>query len=79
MSSDISNMDQPAASVGDVQPDIADDIRKQVETEQALADARSKLKDLESELEKVKREKEALQSEKDGVGELCLSRIFANF
>lgn len=46
-------------STGD---DLAADIRKQVETEQALKDAQQKLKELEVELERVKAEKQSLES-----------------
>ncbi|WRT66753.1 uncharacterized protein IL334_003716 [Kwoniella shivajii] len=43
-----------------------DDVRRQVEQEQALADAQRKVRQLEEEVEKVKREKKDLESDKDG-------------
>nr|XP_031858524.1 uncharacterized protein CI109_006047 [Kwoniella shandongensis]KAA5525596.1 hypothetical protein CI109_006047 [Kwoniella shandongensis] len=45
---------------------LPDDIRQQVEQEQALADAQRKVKTLEEEVEKVKAEKQVLVNEKDG-------------
>jgi predicted nucleic acid-binding Zn-ribbon protein len=48
---------------------LADEIRKQVETEQALADATKRLRELEDELEKVKRDKETIEGEKEGASE----------
>ncbi|KAK8864149.1 hypothetical protein IAR55_001395 [Kwoniella newhampshirensis] len=46
---------------------LPDDIRQQVEQEQALADAQRKVKSLEEEVEKVKAERQTLVNEKDGV------------
>ena len=48
---------------------LADDIRKQVENEQALADAQSKLRQLEAKVLKLAQEKQAIQNEKDGACE----------
>jgi hypothetical protein len=47
----------------------ADDIRKQVENEQALVDAQRKMRGLEEELERAKKEKADLSAEKDGAGQ----------
>ena len=41
-----------------------DDIRRQVEQEQALADTQRRLSDLQAELESVKKEKRALETER---------------
>lgn len=45
-----------------------DDIRHQVEQEQALTDAQNRLKELEGDVERLKGEKQGLQGEKDGAG-----------
>lgn len=44
------------------------DIRKQVEQEQALADAQKRLKTLEDDNEKLRREKKDMEEARDGAG-----------
>lgn len=44
----------------------SDDIRRQVEQEQALTDAQKRSKELEGEVEKLKNDNLAIQGEKDG-------------
>ncbi|WWC63005.1 uncharacterized protein I303_105603 [Kwoniella dejecticola CBS 10117] len=44
----------------------SDEIRRQVEQEQALADAQRKVRQLEEEIDKVKKEKAALENDKEG-------------
>ena len=46
-----------------------EDIRHQVEQEQALSDAQKRLKEVEDEVGKLKGEKQALQGEKAGASE----------
>ena len=48
---------------------LADDIRKQVENEQALADALRKLKEVEDEVERVRQEKVVFLREKKTASE----------
>jgi hypothetical protein len=49
-----------------------EDIRKQVETEQALSDALKRVEQLELEIKQVTEEKTALAAEKDGQSESLL-------
>ena len=55
----------PITSTANQSPD---DIRRQVEAEQALAESSKRLKELHDELEKIKSEKDALQYEKQTAG-----------
>jgi hypothetical protein len=59
----------PIASSPIARPATVDDIRKQVETEQALSNALKRVEQLESEIKKVTEEKEAIATEKDGSSE----------
>lgn len=58
---------QQPAQVGDVT--MAEDIRAEVEREQALADLQRKVGGLEDELSKCREEVSRLEGEKDGAGE----------
>ena len=56
----------PVASSSNLSPE---DIRKQVEAEQALADAQRRLKDVEGELESVRGQTATLNREKTAAGQ----------
>ena len=49
-------------------PPSAEDIRRQVEHEQALADAQRQLADLEAQLANLRADKQAVEAERDGEG-----------
>ncbi len=51
---------------------LPEEIRRQVEQEQALADAHKRRKDLEAEVKRLKVEKQGLQGDKEGARESCL-------
>ncbi|WVF69077.1 hypothetical protein IAT40_003851 [Kwoniella sp. CBS 6097] len=58
--------DPPARPASSSSDPTSDDIRRQVEQEQALADAQRRVRALEEEAEKIKAEKQALANEKEG-------------
>lgn len=70
--------DSNAAGGGQPGEQSVEDIRKQVETEQALSDAQRKVKDLEAEVERIKNEVRRLEEERSGSGLLIPSRIRGN-
>lgn len=59
-----------AGPVAPATPDAADQIRQQVEQEQALADAQKRVKALEDELAGIKEEKRVLSVETSEAGQL---------
>lgn len=67
------NMAEAAASDStDQPPDAAQQVRQQVEQEQALADAQRRVKGLEDELAKVTEERKKLEGEKREAGQRIL-------
>jgi len=60
---------QPVAGeAGSTEDQSVDDIRKQVETEQALSDAQRRVKELEDEVTRIKQEVKNLEDERSGAG-----------
>lgn len=55
----------PASAEATQSGGLAEDIRKQVETEQALVNAQRKLKELEEELERIRKDKAVIETERD--------------
>jgi hypothetical protein len=58
----------PSAPVVDTAADQSHDIRRQVEQEQALADAEQRVKALEAEVEKEKIDRQRVEDERNGAG-----------
>ena len=63
----------PAASEGQASTStssVTDDIRKQVENEQALSDSQKRVKELTDEIEQIKQRITAAQGEREGASKL---------
>jgi hypothetical protein len=58
----------PSAPAVDTAADQSHDIRRQVEQEQALADAEQRVKALEAEVEKEKIDRQRVEDERNGAG-----------
>lgn len=74
----------PGAAVEDAQiaqpstAGLAEEIRKQVETEQALVDAQRKLKELEDEVESIRKAKQVVEGERDGSSRFYALVVFCS-